>query len=244
MRRGVTLAELMVALVLGGIVLSSFARSMHVQRRNEAKVTAAQRRASAASEVVRVATAAMSRIATGDAVWIHGDTAIEWRAPLGVALACVAGGDSIVVPDSGSAAWWEFHPDSGDAVELTTAAGSTTIHEIIRVSTRSTGSCGASDRVLYVSGAHNVAGPVAARVMRRIRMVLYRGGDGDWWLGERRCPFEGAVKCSSAQPIGGPLDKPPAGLRFRVDTVGDRHVISAMASSGGVRRSAAVGEGR
>lgn len=241
-RRGVSLVETIIALVLAGIVLGAFVRTMSVQRRSETRVARAYGAASAAEAVVRVSTAMLSRIARDDSVWIRGDTAIEWRATVGVALACVAGGDSIVLPDAGAAAWWEIAPDSGDAADVE-VSGAWTRYEVLRVQQRASGGvCGARQTTLHIGGSLS-DGVAPVRVTRRTRLALYRGGDGAWWMGERRCPDQGAPKCAAAQPVAGPLDRPPTGLAFAVDRT-TALLISVVASSSGVVRTGAVAVSR
>ena len=243
-RRGVSLVEMIVALVLGGVVMSALARAMSTHRRVESRIAGAHRSASAAEEVVRVSTAMLARVARDDHVWVRGDTAIEWRATIGVALACVAGGDSVVLPAAGPAAWWEFAPDSGDAIEVALAPDTWTAYEVTGVSTRAGGgACGGAQRTLRVSAQLSGGGPVPVRVLRRTRLALYRGGDGAWWLGERRCPSQGATRCAAAQPVAGPLDRPPLGLTFAIDSARGR-LISVSASSDGVARVGAVAVNR
>jgi hypothetical protein len=47
-----------------------------------------------------------------------------------------------------------------------------------------------------------VGAPV--RFVRRGRYSLYRGSDGDWYLGYRRCNALGASTCGAIQPLSGP----------------------------------------
>lgn len=51
------------------------------------------------------------------------------------------------------------------------------------------------------------------RISRRVRYSVYRGGDGKWYLGYRRC----AGGCSAVQPVSGPYESrsgPPILLRY------------------------------
>lgn len=238
-RSGISLVELLIALLLSGVVLSSFARTASVQRRAEATLARNSRSAATADEVVRVVAAAAARVARADSVWLRGDTAVEWRAPIGAAVACVADADSLVVPDAGLGAWWESVPDSGDGAQFLTPAGEWRERQVVAVRTRSVGACAGGARVLRVHAPLEVAGAVAVRVTRRTRLVLYRGGDGDWWLGERQCPFTGAVRCGPAQPIAGPVRASPTGLEFAIDS-GPVRALAVVARSGGAVRHASV----
>lgn len=58
-------------------------------------------------------------------------------------------------------------------------------------------------------GAVRLGAPVRIGSMHEVR--IYRGGEGDWWLGERR--FGKAGGWPTIQPVLGPLE--PGGLEFR-----------------------------
>jgi hypothetical protein len=240
-RHGTTLAELMIALVLGGTVVGAFTRTLVLQRRAEALVASTNAPSAAADEVVRVATAALARVAASDRLVIRGDTAIDWLATVGVALACAAGGDTLVVPTSGDASSWESVPDSGDAVDVGAPDGSWVRHQIVAVRARANGAtCGGAERTLQVQSALADAARPAVRVTRRMRFALYRGGDGAWWLGERRCPLAESASCSAAQPVAGPLRAWPLGLAFRIDSTQATHMVHVTARAGLVQRRAVV----
>jgi hypothetical protein len=53
------------------------------------------------------------------------------------------------------------------------------------------------------------------RFARRVRYSVYRGGDGKWYLGYRRC----VTTCAAIQPISGPYESrsgPPLSFRYFV----------------------------
>ena len=240
-RRGTTLAELIVVLLLGSIVVGLYASTVVAQRRVERTAAGANAPAAAADESVRILVAALERIAASDSLWIRGDTALEWRATIGVAIACAYGGDTIVVPDSGAAVWWESAPDSGDAAELG-GPGTWAREEVLSVSTRSGGgACGGAQRTLHLRSAQVLSGVPVVRVTRRTRFMLYRGGDGGWWLGQRTCSFAPPLRCTSAQPVAGPLAPPPLGLQFTLDSAGGGvPTIALTVAAGSVARAARV----
>src|SRR5262245_10826675 len=157
MRRGTTLAELVVVLFLGTIVVAMYARTVVAQRRAERTIAAFNAPAAAADEAMRVLVSALERMAATDSLWVRGDTALEWRAAIGVAVACAVGGDSVVVPDIGPGTWWESAPDSGDAAEFeiaALAAGAAERVEIVAVRSQSAGgACGAAQRTLRLRSA-------------------------------------------------------------------------------------------
>lgn len=241
MRPGLTLVELVVALALGTVVVGVYAASIVGQRRSERTSASALFPASAADDAVHTVSSALARVAAADSLWPHADTALEWRATVGVALACAAGADTVVVPDTGASAWWESFADSGDVIALGSAAGTWERHAVLGVRTRASGgACGTPQHILALREPVGAGGAMLVRVMRRVRFMLYRGGDGSWWFGQRSCDEPPASHCSSAQPIAGPLDAPPNGFRFVIDSVAGRPRVTISASAGRVARMASV----
>lgn len=238
-RRGTTLAELLVVLVVGVLVVGLCAQSVVAQRRAERTTAAANAPGVVVDDASRVLTSALARVAAGDSLWLRGDTALEWRATIGVALSCAAGGDTIVVPDSGLGAWWEAPADSADAAEVRLPDGTIERHEIIAQRARSAGgACGAAQHTLVVRDVIAAIGTAAVRVSRRTRFMVYRGGDGDWWLGQRTCSFGAPIRCAAAQPITGPLAGARTGLQFAVDTTGGVARVSVRVQAGRFVRTA------
>jgi hypothetical protein len=241
-RRGTSLVEVIVAMTLSVVVIAGFARAIMAQRRAERTIAGAYQPGVAADEAVRVAAALLSRAAASDSLWVRGDSALEWRATVGVSLACFAGGDSVVVPDVAPSTWWEAPPDTGDAADVALAAGQWTSRSIAAIRTRASGgACGGPQRTLQLGTAVAWGATLpAVRVTRRTRLMLYRDGDGAWWLGERRCADSVPAACGAAQPIAGPLAPPPAGLRFAIDSSGPRRVIVILAAAATARRGEIV----
>jgi type II secretory pathway pseudopilin PulG len=240
-RSGTTLAELIVVLVLGSVVAGMFARSVVGQRRTERAVSGVSAAAVAADDAVQVVAAALARVSVQDSLTVRGDTALEWLATIGAALACAAGGDTVVVPDSGLAAWWESPPDSSDAADMADASGVWLSSEVVSVRARASGgACAGPQRTIRLRTPINAGVTPFVRVARRLRVMLYRGGDGLWWLGERTCSYRAPIECVAAQPIAGPLSPPPAGLRFTVAQMGGNRSVSVTATAGRVARSRVV----
>lgn len=239
-RRGTTLVELLVALALGSLVVAMCATALVGQRRAERRVAESTRPGSAADEAVRVVAASLARVAASDTLVARGDTALEWRAMLGGAVACAGGGDSLVVPDSSAVAWWESEPDSGDVADIDDAAGARATREIVAVSTRSSSACAGPARVLRLRDSITTSGAVLVRVTRRVRFMLYRGGDARWWLGQRTCSASAPVSCGAAQPVAGPLSPSPMGLRVAIDSSGAIRVVTVQARAQRAVREAVV----
>ena len=240
MRRGITIAEIIVALVLGSIVLGLVARSVTAQRRNERTISGSSRGASTVDEAIGVLAAALERVSSADTVRLRGDTAIEFGLAIGGGLPCAAGGDSLVFRDSTATVWWESPADSGDSVDA--LIGSDWVRaEIVSAGTRtaSTGECAGSQRVIRIRPLPIWSGELPlVRVTRRTRFMVYRGGDGAWWFGERTCGVAPSA-CSSAQPVSGPLDGAQA-LRFAIDTTRSIPFVAVSVTAGKTVRNAVL----
>lgn len=241
-RSGTTLVELVVALALGGVVIGLIARSSLQQRRTERASAATRSATVAVDEATWIVAALLERTSLADSLVPRGDTAMDWRAFVGTAVACAARGDSVIVPDSGAAVWWEGVPTTGDVVDVGTAGGDWLVAHVTAVRSRAGGgACGAPHQVLVLDQRVDSTTVPLVRVTRWRRVTLYRGGDAQWWLGERRCDAVPVFRCDPAQPLTGPLGPPPSGLTF---TVGERFLparsVGVGARSGSARRSRAV----
>lgn len=241
MRRGTTLAELIVALVLASLVCGLVARSLTAQRRSERAIANLSASVSTIDESIGVIVAALERVAAADTVQLRGDTAIDFGMTIGAGVACRAGADSVVLLDDGNSAWWETSPDSGDTIDAMTWRQWWRT-EIVSARTRTTvaGACSGSQRILRLRSP----GPDAAelpliRVTRRVRFMVYRGGDGAWWFGERTCSPTPPFACSAAQPVSGPLSN-ARGLRFSVDTIAETPILIVTATAGTRTRTAVI----
>ncbi|HYV98299.1 MAG TPA: prepilin-type N-terminal cleavage/methylation domain-containing protein [Gemmatimonadaceae bacterium] len=239
-RSGTTLVELLVVLTIGAVLAGIFARTVITQRRAEQRSADALERDVAVDEALAVLTSALARAAGTDSLTVRADTALELRATVGIAVACVAAADSVVVPDSGSAAWWEASPDTADTAELGDASGAWVARRVVLVRALGPGGpCAASHHTLKLAAGAAFGAAPLVRTTRRLRFMLYKGGEGLWWLGERAC--SGApLKCDAAQPIAGPLSAPPAGLRITIDSSSGAKRVSITAASGTATRSVSV----
>lgn len=150
--------------------------------------------------------------AAGD-VRVLGDTAVEVASLRVLARACHQELTRLIVPTTEPI--WSA-PRAGDSL----AVMDTLFRREWRTVVASAGTQGASADCpaggirLTLGAALPASVPalaVPARVWRTARYMVYRAGDGSWWLGERLC----TSGCGAAQPIAGPL-LPPAqgGLRL------------------------------
>ncbi len=239
-RAGTTLVELLVVLALGTVVIGAFATSVVGQRRTERTVAASGSAAQAADEALTVLVSALERTAQADSVTLKSDTAIEFHAVVGAAVACLASRDSLVLPDSAAGAWWETTPDTGDVVSILSAAGAWIDDEVVGVRASSSGgACGSAHHVVGLRSGNGASVTPYVRISRRVRYMLYRGSDGYMWLGQRTCTAMPA-RCSSAQPITGPLGGATKGVSLAIDSSGMRPVVNITVSAAGAVRSAAV----
>jgi hypothetical protein len=182
-------------------------------------------------------------LAVADTVRLLADSAIEFFANVGSSVVCqqlgatslglpgVATGRGNVLtaftttPDTGDIA--VFHNDSIDAWErhrisafgprslAVTCPASSELGRNADVISTSTGFV--IELSTPLSANITVGAPV--RFLRRGRYSLYRGSDGEWYLGYRRCNAVGASTCGVIQPLSGPYrgyssDPGRTGLRF------------------------------
>ncbi len=239
LRGGTSLAESLVALALAGVVMAIAGRglSQHLRLRRERDDQAR------ADEVVQVVRDVL-RVALDHAEpapFLLGDTAVQFASSRGAAVACDVSLSRLVLP--ASAAWWSASR-AGDSVALIDTLSGSEWHTLI-VATgtqRASARCPAGGTRLTLSRPPPPSVPalqLPARVWRTMRYMVYRAGDGTWWLGERSC----TPACSSAQPIVGPLLAPSRGgfrLSLVLDPLGHPVAldVSAQAVVGG--RSSAI----
>jgi hypothetical protein len=178
----------------------------------------------------------------GDSILVALDTAIEFYSTIGTSTLCAGAGSRLTVPSDSLASGrllsaWVALPESGDdALVLADAAPSGSqrwerakVVAFSRIATRV--GCPVSSGLLSpadVAGTRDayeatLASAVPAtvhrgspvRFARRVRYSVYRGGDGKWYLGYRRC----ATACAAIQPVSGPYESrtgPPVGFRYFV----------------------------
>lgn len=253
-RRGTSLVELMVALVLFGIIGLATLRALDRQARFHSGILAlleARSQHAAAHEAVAVELRSISP-AAGDINRIS-DSAIVFRFPVGAGVACgIAPGSIEFAPDTVSAgqafASFRSTPQPGDtawifdegASDASVDDGWIPLH--VTATTRATGHCAGSPLIdplldatrpswrLTVSGAlpASVASGAPVRLTRISRFALYRGGTGEHWLGFSEVqPATGAW--ITIQPVSGPY------LPFNTAAPAASGVaLAARDSSGGI----------
>jgi hypothetical protein len=250
-RRGATVAELAVALLLAGVA-AALGAGMLVS--TERRVRREGDDSHAAQTIRDVMHAMESDLASArwNTVLIRGDTAVDLEAHVGTSVACVATGALLVLPAATTSLgepWssWRYPPEFTDVVAVwdSSGAGSWFTASIDSVSEPGAGAgCAAGSpfrsiadslsqrpvvRLRLASPLPAAVGPGApVRVFRGVRWALYRGGGGSWWLGQRRC----TATCGAIQPVAGPLASPTdTGLAFVAGSDGGMTVMLRAVSA-------------
>jgi prepilin-type N-terminal cleavage/methylation domain-containing protein len=244
-RRGFSLAELLVATAIAGVVTT--AMTLTVVRQ--------QRFFSSANEIISVrsqlrdAADVLASDIRGASVTSLGlpamtDTAIELYTTIATSVACVAPvGTVIGLPPAALVTGHTLtsilaQPDTGD-IALIYAADSARweSYRIAAFSVRSLAiSCPASsgfttpgDNFVGATGysltlastpGTGVRQGALIRFLRPARYSLYKSSDNEWYLGYRRCSVTNPLSCTSIQPVSGPYRAykgagSPSGIAFR-----------------------------
>jgi len=242
-RRGSSLAELIVAFTVLTI-LSALAAAALVGAERRMRAGNA---ATAAERALREGAAVLtSELSGADSIVARGDTAVDFLGVVGVSVVCVAIDRTLVVPPSvvaggaGAAGAipftvWRSPPSVGDVVALfEPSIARWRYSRVDSIASRGDGAgCTPSSGLLSVADSaarrpvtrfvldtplpESLPVGAPARLMRRGRWALYRGGDGQWALGFRACdPTSG---CGTAQPASGPYSSArDSGFTARVDS--------------------------
>ena len=225
-RRAASLIELLVSLALGSIVLATATASVLRQQRAHDRVISV-----AASEVqLRTATTVLAHqlsfveAAAGDLTLGQArDTALQFRATVGVGLACDrATGSLLLLPDAKgevSLGGFASQPRAGDSLWFLadSAWKGTRVEGVVAVSA----TCptpffvtGATLRLNLGASSDTIPAGAPLRVTRSTRYAIYRSGDGTWQLGFREWS-ESTGSFSAPQPVAGPLLRQSDGRRSR-----------------------------
>jgi prepilin-type N-terminal cleavage/methylation domain-containing protein len=238
-RRGYTLAELLIALSLGAVVIGLGSMIGFRQQRFHRDVVVAVERADEISELVALLPVSLRAIAPGEGDIAAGaarDTSIEFRATIASAAVCDSATSTVllspvdVVPRLLSVV---TRPEPGDTAWFLDTSGSleTWVPRSITAVIDSSATCrlgtsapfGAAPRT---SLALRLASPPPARsavvrMTRPWRYSVYRASDGRWYFGAKEWNAA-LVRFNTIQPVAGPLLSASAGgLRFRyLDSLG------------------------
>jgi prepilin-type N-terminal cleavage/methylation domain-containing protein len=231
-RRGVTLVELLVALMVGGIALGLVA-SISVR---EQRIFADLADGAALSGQLRDASAILpidlraAATRAGD-VREARDTSVELRGTIASAIICDSVGQTLALAPSAAGvqtfSGFETSIDVGDTAWVlspTDSTGDWLPYRISAVAAVAPGNCAATGPRLNDSGqrASRVGMTLAGasslgtiiglpiRVTRPLRFSVYRASDGFWYLGERDWSTANQ-RFNTIQPVSGPFLSPASG---------------------------------
>jgi hypothetical protein len=238
MRRAATLAELIVALTVLGVVLALFARTASGHERWSRQLHDAQDARRVVDQVVDILAVPLSTVSPelGDLVANQAsDSAVEMRTLVAAGIACDVTGRVAhlagVAGAAGTGMAYSAQPARGDRIALLDERADSA-RWLVRVVTSvgADSACtpgqGRAGIAVTLDSATDLAGVAVVRVTRRVRFNLYRGGDRLWYLGFRDWDDE-AGRFNTVQPVAGPLAPYRAdsasGLRFAwFDSAGAR----------------------
>jgi type II secretory pathway pseudopilin PulG len=250
-RRAFSLAELVAVIALAGLVGGTIVVTITRQQqfyRGASELLYVRENVRDAMGVLSTDIRGMS---VADSVRLGADSAIEFFATIGASVVCQIVGNGVGLPPAHSSgnslSGFPTEPDTGDLALFHTDSGGDgwDRHQVSRFASSSLpSSCPPTSRFSQQSdldvGARGFVVTVATplrddiksgtviRFIRRARYSLYHAGDGNWYLGYRRCNAIGPSACGIVQPVSGPYraysaDPRATGLLFEYfDGTGQR----------------------
>ena len=230
LRCGFTLIELVVVLVILGVIGGAIGLTLLRQQRFYRGATELLYAREGVRDAIDLLSIDIRGMATADTARLLADSAIEMFASVGSSVVCQIAGTEVglpgeIPPPRNTLSAFVTQPDTGDLALFYSDSIETGSqwerHRIVAFSARSLAatcpaSTGLSEAGAAEAGAagflvtlstplssHVVRG-APVRFIRRGRYSLYRAGDGDSYLGYRRCNALGEPVCSSIQPLSGP----------------------------------------
>jgi type II secretory pathway pseudopilin PulG len=228
-RRGLSLAELVVVIALAGLVGGAVIGTITRQQRFYRGASELLHVREGVRDAVELLSADVRGMSVADTVRLAADSAIEFFTTIGASVVCqiLAGDVGLPPADPLGNSLSAFHaePDTGDLALIHIESGGVNerwerhrISGFVRQSLAS--SCPPTSRFsrqsdldagvdgFTVTLTTPVSGDVkpgaAVRFLRRERYSLYRAGDGEWYMGYRRCNAIGPSVCVAIQPVSGP----------------------------------------
>ena len=230
-RYGVTITELVVVLALLGLIGGTIGVSLARQQRFYRGATELLEAREGVRDAIELLATDIRGMSVTDTVRLLADSAIEFFANVGVSVVCDAmSGTSVGLPglsagrgnaltslvtqpDTGDIA--VFHRDSIDGASewerhringFAARSIASTCPPASRLGGAAEMSAGGSGFLLELSTplSSGVRPGAPVRFIRRGRYSLYRGSDGSWYLGYRRCDAIAPSTCGPVQPLSGP----------------------------------------
>lgn len=212
---GVTLAEIAVVLALIGVLGSTMGLTLLRQQRFYRGTTELLHARESVRDAIELLSTDIRGMSTADTVRLLADSAIEFFANVGSSIVCRTDGASGVgLPGASSGRGNAFtaflaQPDTGDIAvfhrDSLEGESEWERHRITGFSARASGTaCPGFVLDLSTPLSAHVRTGAPVRFIRRGRYSLYRGSDGQWYLGYRRCNAVGAAACGAIQPLSGP----------------------------------------
>jgi type II secretory pathway pseudopilin PulG len=212
---GVTLAELLVALTLSGIVLGTASSSLLRQQRTASVVSGSAATAAQLRAATGAVAAELGPLAAGSGDLIPADasdTTLGLRTLVTSGAACdhVVGGAAFArddaesvtsagrAPRAGDSLWWYAGAATGWRGRPIVATDSVDMPCLL------TGTPTQPTRRVIVGGVDTIPLGAYLRVTRRARYAFYRSGDGSWQLGLHEWVPETA-RFAPPQPLAGPF---------------------------------------
>lgn len=256
-RHGFSLAELVVVFSLASLVCVLIVGTLTRQQRFYRGASEYLRARESVRDAMDVLSTDIRGISAADTVRLLADSAIEFFATIGGSVVCQIVGNEVglppehqgnslsafvAAPDTGDLALFHAEaPGSGEEWERHRIAGfasrplALSCPPVSRLSRQSDLISGAQGSVVTLSTplAIETGAGAPVRFIRRVRYSLYRAGDGEWYLGYRRCNATGPPVCATVQPVSGPYrpysaDPRVTGLLFQYfDAAGQRLVPPA-----------------
>jgi prepilin-type N-terminal cleavage/methylation domain-containing protein len=229
-RRGFTLIEVAVVLAILGVVGSAIGLTLLRQQRFYRGATELLYAREGVRDAMEILATDVRGMSTPDTAMLFADSAVELFANIGSSVVCqITGADvglpQAVSPRGNTLTAFLAQPDTGDLAlflrDSMEAGSQWERHRIVGFSSRSlAAACPAStgyapsDAVnsgatgfvitLSIPLSSHVGRGAPVRFIRHGRYSLYRAGDGDWYLGYRRCNAIGPSVCGAIQPLSGP----------------------------------------
>jgi prepilin-type N-terminal cleavage/methylation domain-containing protein len=229
-RRGFTIIELAIVLAILGVVGSAIGLTLLRQQRFYRGATELLYAREGVRDAMEILSTDIRGMSTADTAMMLADSAVELFANIGTSVICQITGLEIglpraVSPRGNTLSAFLTLPDTGDLAlffrDSMEAGSQWERHRIMGFSSRSlTAACPASSGYAQADAGSggatgfliNLSTPLSSHVgrgapvrfVRHGRYSLYHAGDGDWYLGYRRCNAIGPSVCGAIQPLSGP----------------------------------------